>query len=114
MPATLDDPGDVRVLVREVVVRQVDAGHLEEADVLRPELDVAAGRIDEAGQEARAKGRELDRDRLGELPRLRIRILRAQRRRVRLGEPEAGEDVLDAAAESLDRRQGAEHLPARG
>ena len=114
MPAALDDPGDVRVLVREVAVRQVDAGHLEEGDVLRPELDVSAGRIDEAGQEPRAEGRELDRDRLGELPRLRIRIVGPQRRRVRLGEPEAGQRVLDAATQPLDRRQRAEHrLPRR-
>ena len=111
--AALDDPGDARVLVREVAVRQVDAGDLEERDVLRAELDVAARGLDEARQQPRPKRRELDRDRLGELPRLRIGIVGPQRRRVRLGEPEAGERVLDAPAEPLDRRERAEHLPPR-
>ncbi len=114
VPAALDDPADMRVLVGKLAVGQIDARDLEQADVLGAELDIAPRRVDEARQQARAKGRELDRDRLGELPRLRIRVVRPQRGRVRLGETEPGERVLDTAPEPLDRRQGAEHrLPGR-
>ncbi len=55
---------------------------------------------------------KLDRDRLGQLPR-RV-VVRPQARRVRLGEPEADERVLDAPAQLLVARERAEHRAARG
>ena len=110
--AALGDSGDVQALVRELAARQVHPGDLEERDVLRAGVEVAAGGFDEARDEARAERGQLDRDRLGELPR-RL-VVGAQARRVDLGEAEPGERVLDAAAELLVAGEQAVHLAARG
>ena len=111
--AAFGDPGDAEPLVRQLAVcREVDARDLEQRDRARARVDVPAGRVDEARQERRPQRGQLDRDRLGQLPR-RL-VVRTQARRVRLGEAEADEGVLDPAAQLLLARQPAEHLAPRG
>ena len=105
---------DADRLRRKVVGRNVGAGDLEERHVLGAELDVAARSVDEARKQARAQHRELDRDRLRELQGVGVGVVGPQRRRVRLGEAEPGEYVLDSTAEALQRREGAEHLAPSG
>ena len=64
------------------------------------------------GKQRRAQRGQLDRDRLGQLPG-RV-VVGREARRVGLGEAEADERVLDAAAQLLLAGERAEHLAARG
>ena len=113
-PAALRDSGHVRLLLRKARAGQVDAGDLEERDVLGAQLAVPPRGLDKARQQASAQDGELGGEGLGERPGRRIRVVGAQGRRVRLGEPEADQDVLDAAPKLLHRRQRAEHRPPSG
>src|SRR5207245_1652789 len=106
------DPGDVEAFVRELVASQVYARDLEERDRARACVDVPARGFDEAREQARAQRGQLDRDRLGQLP---LRVGGGDDAgRVRLGEAEADERVLEAAAQLLLACENAEHLAACG
>ena len=95
----LEHAGDVQLLVRKRAARgQVDARNLEQRDPLVPDLGVPASGVDEAREQARPQQRQLDRDRLGQAKRVLVEVVRPERRRVRLAEPEPDEHVLDAAA----------------
>ena len=110
--AALGDPGDADALVGELAAREVHARDLEQRDPPGARVDVPARRLDEAREERRPQRGQLDRDRLGELPR-RV-VVEDEARRVRLGEAEPDERVLDAAPELLLARERAEHLAPRG
>ena len=77
-----------------------------------PASTLRAHGLDEAREERRAQDGQLDRDRLRQLPGVG-RVVGTQARRVGLGEAEADERVLDAAAQLLLARQRAEHLAPR-
>ena len=113
-PAALHDSGHVRLLLRQARAGQVDPGDLEQRDVFGTQLAVPTCGLDQARQQARPQDGELGGEGLRQCQGACVLVVGTQRRRVRLGEPEAGQDVLDATSELLHRRQRAEHLPPLG
>src|SRR5262245_20204903 len=109
--ASLENPRDAGPLVRELAAGEVDAGDLEERDLLGAGIEIPPDGLDEMGQEARAEARQLDGDRLLQLP---GRVLGHHRGRVDLREAEPDEGLLEAPAQLLLPCQAAEHLAASG
>ncbi len=105
------DPGDPHVLVRQLAPLEEHARDLEQRDLRRPGVEVARGGVDQARQQSRAQHGEVDRDRLGQPP-ARVAV-RAQRRRVDLGEAQPDQRVLDPATQLLAARQRPEHRAAQ-
>jgi hypothetical protein len=104
--ATLHDRAEVPVLVgQRLAARVVDAGDLEQAEVLRAGVDARLRRVHEPGQQRRAEQRLVRRHRVGQPDRVVARVARPQAPGVRLGETRADERVLDDAAEPLLLRQ---------
>ena len=87
-------------------------GELEERDVLVARVDVPRGRGDEAVGERRAQHRLLGGQRLRQPDRAGHWIVWQQAPRVRLGEAEADERVLDAPPDALRSGQPAVELAA--
>ncbi len=105
----LRDAGHMPVLLRQRLAGvAVDAGDLEERDVGRTGVGVAARRLEQRRVEHGSERRRLGRERLRQAQ----VALGDEGRRVHLGVAGSDEDVLDEPADALRPRQPAEHRVA--
>ena len=104
----LDDAGDVPALDRELFAGgEIDAGDLEQRDVLRAGIDARARRLDQAGHDRRPEDRLVRRHRVRQPNGVAARILGDEAPRVRLRQAGAHERVLDDPPQALLLREPA-------
>ena len=104
----LDDAGDVPALDRELFAGgEIDAGDLEQRDVLGAGIDARARRLDQAGHDRRPEDRLVRRHRIRQPNGVAARILGDEAPRVRLRQAGAHERVLDDPPQALLLREPA-------